>query len=262
MREDTLPAATPRHPETRRRFALLRDLIRSPRRRRRLVLGGVLLALLLVASLSVVARLYTVLPLDVWFTRELQEHQLDAISRVMYAVSIFGYQPWALVTVAAGTLLVAVLLGWREGLYLLLITVGQGLTNVAIKTAIGRPRPISELVSIFVPEHGYSFPSGHVMFYTVFFGFLLFLTLTRMPRSPLRWLAAVPLAMMVALVGPSRIILGAHWLSDVMAAYLLSLAILALAIEGYLRYLAPPTPAAQEGLVASLDASREQAAPH
>ena len=47
----------------------------------------------------------------------------------------------------------------------------------------------------------------------------------------------VPLAALSALVGLSRSILDAHWLSDVIAAYLLSLALLALDGEGYVRYL-------------------------
>ncbi len=235
----------PRPAEARRRFALLRELIYNPRWRHRLLLVGGLLALLAVAALTLLASFYAVFPLDVAFTQELQEEQWALVAQLMYIVSLVGYVPWSWVAVAAATLLVGALLGWRDGLYLLLITVAQGLINGLIKRAIGRPRPIDTLVEVFVPEHGFSFPSGHVMFYTVFFGFLLFLVLTRMPAGPWRWVAGLPLAALVLLVGPSRIILGAHWLSDVLAAYLLSLVILVAAIEGYIHLLTPrdPTPA-------------------
>jgi membrane-associated phospholipid phosphatase len=62
---------------------------------------------------------------------------------------------------------------------------------------------------------------------------------------------------MVILVGPSRMYLGAHWLSDVIAAHLLGLVILAFGIEFYLRYLAPRTARQQEGLVGALDQAGE-----
>lgn len=247
----------PEHPDMRRRFALLRSLISNKRRRHRLLLIGAVLALLAVVGLAILARLYTVLPFDVWFTLELQALQSTVITPVMYVVSVVGYSPWSALAVAVATVLIGLLLGWREGLFLLVITLAQGLLNALIKRAIGRPRPIDTLVEVFVPAQGFSFPSGHVMFYTVFFGFLLFLVLIRLPAAPLRWLLAVPLAGLVLLVGPSRIILGAHWLSDVIAAYLLGLVILAVAIEAYLHVLAPPSPAQEHGLMRRYDEQRE-----
>lgn len=250
------PIERPQHLETQQRLALLRSLVYDEPRRHRLILTGALLALLLVAGLTVLARLYTVLPLDVWFTQELQEHPSKLVTGVMYGVSTLGYTPWSALTVAIGCLVVGVLLGWRDGLYLLVITVAQGLVNALIKRAIGRPRPLDSLVEVFVPVEGFSFPSGHVMFYTVFFGFLLFLTLTRLPRGRPRWLLAAPLAALVLLVGPSRIILGAHWLSDVLAAYLLGLVLLVLAIEAYIHFLAPMSPADEGGLVRQFDQIR------
>jgi membrane-associated phospholipid phosphatase len=260
MHHSPEPEAAPGHsrrPEIHRRFALLRALIYDRRLRHRLVFAGALLALLAVAGLTVLASLYAVFPLDVEFTQELQEDQWALVSQLMYLVSLPGYAPWSWLLVCAVTLLLGLLLGWRDGLYLLLLTVAQGLVNGLIKRAIGRPRPIDSLVEVFVPNHGFSFPSGHVMFYTVFFGFLLFLVLTRMPASGWRWAAGLPLAALVLLIGPSRIILGAHWLSDVLAAYLLSLVILVLGIEGYIHFLAPSRPEAQRGLVGRLDERRE-----
>lgn len=239
--------------EVRRRFARLRLLRANPRLRRRLLLGALGLILVIVAALAALARALTVLPIDLWFTQELQGYRLSPLTRVMYAVSFIGYQPWSTATVALGCALSALAFGWRDGAYLLAITVVQGLVNAAIKLGIGRPRPIDGVVEVFVPEHGYSFPSGHVMFYTVFFGFIAFLLLARLPDNRLRWLLSAPALALVALVGPSRIILGSHWLSDVVAAYLLGLGLLALAIELYLPRLAPPSPAAEGGLVGQYD---------
>jgi undecaprenyl-diphosphatase len=237
MNTNTRPRAAssePQDPAARSRFAPLRSLIFDERRRHRVLLACSLFALVVVACLTVLARLYTVLPVDVWFTTELQENEWELVSQIMYAVSIVGYAPWSAIMVGVASTLVALILGWRDGLYLMLVTVAQGLVNIAIKAAIGRPRPLDTAVEVFVPEHGFSFPSGHVMFYTVFFGFLLFLVLTRPMRVALRWLLGAPLAALILLVGPSRIILGSHWLSDVLAAYLLGLVLLVLAIEGRL----------------------------
>jgi membrane-associated phospholipid phosphatase len=214
--------------------ASFKALIRDDRRRRRLLLRLGLVAFVVVVGLASIARVYTVLPLDIWFTRELQENQYVLIARMMYAISTFGYDPYALITVAAGVVVAGAALGWRTGAYLLAVTAAQGLINVGLKLLIGRPRPVQSLVDVFVPEHGNSFPSGHVMFYTVFFGMLLFLAWTHITRPLARRVCAVVLLALIGLVGPSRIILGAHWLSDVIAAYLIGLILLVCAIEAYI----------------------------
>jgi membrane-associated phospholipid phosphatase len=211
-------------------------LVRDDQRRRYLLLRLGLLVFMLVVGLASIARVYTVLPLDLWFTRELQENQYLLIARVMYGISIFGYDPYALITVAAGVVLVSAALGWRAGAYLLAVTAAQGLINAALKLLIGRPRPVESAVDVFVPEHGNSFPSGHVMFYTVFFGMLLFFAWTHIKRAALRRVCVIMLLVLIALIGPSRIILGAHWLSDVIAAYLIGLILLAGAIEGFIAF--------------------------
>ena len=65
-------------------------LVRDDRRRRDLLLRLGVIAFVVVVALASIARVYTVLPLDVWFTRELQENQYALVARVMYAISIFG----------------------------------------------------------------------------------------------------------------------------------------------------------------------------
>jgi membrane-associated phospholipid phosphatase len=63
---------------------------------------------------------------------------------------------------------------------------------------------------------------------------------------------------LIVLIGPSRMYLGAHWLSDVIAAHLLGFIILAFGIEFYLRYLAPREPTQQGGLVGVHDQALER----
>jgi membrane-associated phospholipid phosphatase len=235
----TLPPPNPPQASTPPNWrASFMALVRDDQRRRHLLLRLGLLAFVVVVSLASIARVYTVLPLDVWFTRELQENQYVLIARVMYGISIFGYDPYALITIAAGVVLIGATLGWRTGAYLLAVTAAQGLLNAGLKLLIGRPRPLESVVDVFVPEHGNSFPSGHVMFYTVFFGMLLFFAWTHITRSAVRRLCAIVLLALIALIGPSRIILGAHWLSDVIAAYLIGLILLACAIEGFIAFRA------------------------
>jgi len=88
-----------------------------------------------------------------------------------------------------------------------------------LKAMIHRPRP--ELFFGLVPSETYSFPSGHAFVPTVFFGILAGIL-----APGARWPAAV--AALAALVGFSRVYLGYHYPSDVVAGWALALVWLAL----------------------------------
>jgi membrane-associated phospholipid phosphatase len=107
---------------------------------------------------------------------------------------------------------------WRRDLrsvnLLAVVPVGM-LLNVGLKNLIQRPRPTLE--EPLVQLSTYSFPSGHAVASTVFYGALCALVFIH-ARSPApRWLAALAGVAMVLLVGFSRVYLGAHYLSDVVA---------------------------------------------
>lgn len=98
----------------------------------------------------------------------------------------------------------------------LVVTVGAGgLLNVLLKAAVSRARPLfPDAISV---ESSTSFPSGHTMGTTVLVTSLLLLAwpaLSRGARPP----AAVLAAVVVAAVAASRVLLGVHYLSDVVAA--------------------------------------------
>ena len=90
-----------------------------------------------------------------------------------------------------------------------------------LKALIARPRP-SALIIDFIPikTGGLSFPSGHSVLSAGVYGFLLVIILMEL-KGALRIVTASCVIILVALIGLSRIYLGAHYLSDVIGGLLL-----------------------------------------
>ncbi len=138
------------------------------------------------------------------------------------------------------------LLVWRarrEAAFLLAVLATGQVIKIAIKFLIARPRPRPDLARVLIEaKEIYSFPSGHTVHYTVFFGFLAVLALVLLKRPILRWGAVAVLGALVLLVGPARVYLGAHWASDVLGGYLLGGAVLLAYVYFYLRSTKPTVP--------------------
>jgi undecaprenyl-diphosphatase len=166
-----------------------------------------------------------------------QSWRTPALNLLMFAVSYIGYGlvPYAL---AAATFLVFLFFGLRsEAFGLFLSTAGSGILNRTFKLLIARPRPSAPDVNVFRLHESQSFPSGHVTFYVCYFGFLFFVAYALLPkRTFARRLALTFNASMIALVGLSRVYLGAHWPSDTIGAYFLGGLWLALALYMYRRW--------------------------
>lgn len=110
-------------------------------------------------------------------------------------------------------------------LMLTLAVFGGMLLNLILKYAFVRQRP--HLGDPLLTLTTYSFPSGHTLMATVFYGTLCGLVVSRAHHWRWRLLAIVVTGLMILLVGFSRIYLGAHYLSDVLAAIAEGLAWLA-----------------------------------
>jgi membrane-associated phospholipid phosphatase len=112
----------------------------------------------------------------------------------------------------------------------LLAVVPAGLAvNVLLKHAFGRARPAFEDPLLTLDT--YSFPSGHVAGATLFYGFLVAYFWRRLPNAAMRAAAIAAAAAMVCVVALTRMYLGAHYLTDVLAAAAWSLAWLALCLH-------------------------------
>jgi membrane-associated phospholipid phosphatase len=139
------------------------------------------------------------------------------LTRLMIAASLYG-GPAGLAP-AGGVLALGFLLrGWRRGAFLVLVTMaGAGLLDTMLKHTFARVRPAAFFDYPLPVSH--SFPSGHAFFAASFFGGLAVLVSGRVRNQVLRgviWLVAVGL---ILLIGGSRIYLGVHYPSDVVAGY-------------------------------------------
>jgi len=150
---------------------------------------------------------------------QLQAHRLGSpVFRALFgAITQMGSR----MALTCVTVLVALLLLLRRHRLLMLVwltaVVGGGLLDLVAKHAFDRPRPdFNDLY--WVHETSPSFPSGHSTAGLVAYGLLAYLSLLEMPRGQSR--AIVPaLAVLVLLIGFSRMYLGAHYFSDVAGGF-------------------------------------------
>ena len=104
--------------------------------------------------------------------------------------------------------------GWKVALLSPVnLFVASNFSNKIIKNIVQRPRPALEQL---VEQSGYSFPSGHSLSAMVFYGLIAIILLNRVGGKKGKWLAAL-LGLLILLVGFSRIYVGVHYASDVLA---------------------------------------------
>ena len=100
--------------------------------------------------------------------------------------------------------------------------------NIILKNVFVRQRP-NELR--LIEETGYSFPSGHAMASTAVYGLLLYIVFREVKNKKIRNIACILLAILIFIIDMSRIYVGVHYASDVIAGTCLSIAYLILFIQ-------------------------------
>ena len=100
--------------------------------------------------------------------------------------------------------------------------------NQIFKFIFVRPRPTEFRI---ITETGYSFPSGHSMTSMAFYGFIIYLIYNKVKNKYTKWLLIIFLSLLIISIGISRIYLGVHYTSDVLAGFLISISYLILYIK-------------------------------
>jgi undecaprenyl-diphosphatase len=175
---------------------------------------------------------------DLAATRDIQSISSHKFELLMRGVSLAGDSVfWSGSLLLAACLVLLAFGARREAVFLLLVVAAGQAFKIAVKDLIRRPRPSPDLVNVLIDaKEIHSFPSGHTVHYVVFFGFLWFLVFTLLRWRALRRPMLALLGALVLLVGPARVYLGAHWTSDVLAGYLMGVALLVGNIRLYQRW--------------------------
>jgi undecaprenyl-diphosphatase len=208
----------------------------APERRYRAVIFQIAMIIVAIAFaiLTVVVKASSFLAVDLNITRAVQSINFPAFNWLMILASWPGFPPQTFIITLLIILYVYLSgLHWESVMAIIAAVFTSGV-NVLVKDLVQRPRPTPNLVNVFAAVSSYSFPSGHVMYYLGFFGFLWFLVFTLMKHSIRRTLQLVFLGVLIILVGVSRVYLGEHWASDVLGSYLLGTLTLVVIIRVYL----------------------------
>jgi membrane-associated phospholipid phosphatase len=122
---------------------------------------------------------------------------------------------------------------WRTALWVAVTMIAGGVLGVVLKLLFGRHRP--DLLDPVAHAPGYSFPSGHALTSALGSAVFLLALLPLVREHPRRraalWAAAV---VVPVITGLSRIFLGVHWTSDVVAGWLLGVAVVAATAAAFL----------------------------
>lgn len=140
---------------------------------------------------------------------------------VMDISALGGFAVLALVTLFAVGYL-AVVKRWTDAALLLIATVGGTAISEGLKMDFNRPRP--DLVAHVVETTSMSFPSGHAMLSAVTYLTLGALIAHTQERNRLRGYVLSAAIALTLLIGASRIYLGVHWPTDVLAGWCLGAA--------------------------------------
>jgi membrane-associated phospholipid phosphatase len=185
--------------------------------------------------LTFIAALFPPSAIDLDISTAVQSTQSPGLDSTMKFISWFGAFP---VPMFIG-LLVAItffLFKLRREAIFVLLTFTSGAISTIIKIIVDRPRPTVNLVRIVEVARQQSFPSGHTLFYTIFFGFLLVLMWNLKQISRIVRVTVTIISVFLILTIPfSRIYLGAHWFTDVLGGFILGLICLYIISVFYLK---------------------------
>lgn len=114
------------------------------------------------------------------------------------------------------------------GLIIFLNSAICGILNQVLKIIVQRPRPVGYRL---IDEKGYSFPSGHSMVSAAFYGFIIYLVYKNIKNKYIKYSIITILILLILCIGISRVYLGVHYTSDVIAGFLISICYLIIFIS-------------------------------
>lgn len=147
-------------------------------------------------------------------------HRNPFLTRVFKVITNFG----GAIFLIGITILSIIFIPKKKYKYIIPINLGViVLLNIGLKNFFERPRPENLRI---IEETGFSFPSGHSMASMAFYGYFIYLIFTNIKNKKIRNVLCIVLGVLVLAIGLSRIYLGVHYTSDVIAGLCFSMAYL------------------------------------
>ena len=191
----------------------------------------VLTLLVLFGMLGIAAHRTDAFGADVRFTRWLQGLDWRLLDWVAVATN-WSMDGTPLTIGAAAIVLFLLARRWRIDAGMLAFVIAIRLVNSGLKSLIESPRPTPDLVEVIEEADNFGFPSGHASGTLLVVGATAWI-MARHVRSPV-WRVAIwtIAATWIVLTGIGRILVGAHWPSDVLGAWLWSVAVMVVVTWG------------------------------
>lgn len=188
----------------------------------RLFQAFLVIEIIAILVLTAFAKHYAFFPFDLYITREIQLINFYPLELLLLLLSWLGNFYPTVFSLVIGSLVFYFLKRKDLALGLVISAMGAVLISETLKRIVNRPRPDPSLIhqiEKFTKDD--SFPSGHVLYFIGFYGFLLVATFTSIKSKFWRNIISALLLLMIILIGISRIYKGAHWFSDTLASYLI-----------------------------------------
>jgi undecaprenyl-diphosphatase len=178
-----------------------------------------------------------VLPFDVPIARFIQQLNWGP---VVYPMDLINASAGIWQVLLGAVAVVALFLLERRAGWLMLIGSISSLLDNLIKLVITRQRPPADLVHILSPTTGFSYPSGHAVFFT-WMSFMIAVSIAPKIRPAFRPILWIGVAMVILLTCIARVWAGVHWPSDVIGGVLLGIGWSAFVLWLPERWLPSPT---------------------
>jgi membrane-associated phospholipid phosphatase len=153
---------------------------------------------------------------DQVITQYVSNIRTEAITEVMKFITFLGGKT-ILTLLLIGSLiwLIVKRKNYWGAIFYIIAVAGGGLLNLGLKHWFGRIRPENSLIV----EQGFSYPSGHAMGSLIYYGFLGYLLVRSQRGKSIKVSLSMAFIALILLIGFSRIYLGVHYPSDVLAGF-------------------------------------------
>lgn len=201
-------------------------VIKQTRNKAFLIVSGIFLLLFLIVAFMATGTQGLLLDENGIYWAS-QSHSV-VLTKIMMFVSFIGSSEVILLLTVLFGLGLLIKRKWRHFFFFFVVSVGGVVLNLALKLIVHRSRPDEEAKYIDVFNYqfelqSYSFPSGHTMRATIFFLFLIYLAYYFMKGTVSKWIAYLVFVLLIVGVAVSRVMLDAHFITDVLGAIVIAI---------------------------------------